>query len=101
MKFMMLTNDYSGFQIDADGSKLILEWYGPVDFTGVEFVGLSNIHIYPLRHKKNSNAAVISANFVQPTLYNPHKVLSTIRLDHSDHTPLCNYKGELLRMSNG
>lgn len=98
MKFILLTNEYSGFQIQKDpedpASQLVLEWYGPIDFTGVEYIGLSNIHIFPLRQKKNSHSAVILANFVQPTLYNPQKVLSTIRIDaHSDHTPLCNFKG--------
>ena len=94
MKFIMLTHHYSGFQIHNDDTKLTLEWYGPIDFTGAESIGLTNVHIFPLRHKKNSYSAIIQANFVQPTLYNPEKVLSTIRIDpHSDHTPVCNFKG--------
>ena len=107
MKFILLTSDYSGFQLDYEPfnqptpSKLTLEWYGPVDFTGIEYIGLSNIHIFPLRFKKNSHSAIISANFIQPTLYNPLKVLSTIRIDaHSGHTPICNFKGNLLIMSH-
>lgn len=97
MKFMLLTNDYSGFQSHIDGPKLVMDWYGPIDFTGVEFVGLSNVHVFPLRFRKNPYSAVISTNVVQPTLYNPQKVLSTIRVAaHTDHTPLCNFKGGIM-----
>ena len=95
MKFIMLTHRYSGFQIHYEGEKLTLEWFGPIDFTGAESIGLTNVHIYPLRHKKNSYSAVIQANFVQPTLYNPDKILSTLRIHpHSDHTPICNFIGK-------
>ena len=95
MKFMLLTHQYSGFQIHYDGAQLILEWYGPVDFTGAESIGLTNIHIFPLKRiQKNGYSAVIHANFIQPTLYNPQKTLATMRLDpHTDCTPILNYKG--------
>lgn len=94
MRFILLSNDYSNYQIHTDGLKLVLEWYGPVDFTDVESIGLSNIHIFPLQCKSEPYSAVISANFIQPTLYNPQKILSTIRIDaQTGHTPLCNYKG--------
>ena len=95
MRFILLSNDYSNFQIHYDGLKLVLEWYGPVDFTDVASIGLSNIHIFPLERKSEPYSAVISANFIQPTLYNPQKILSTIRIDaQTEHTPLCNFKGK-------
>lgn len=97
MRFILLSHDYSNFQIHVDGSKLVLEWYGPVDFTDVESIGLSNVHIYPLQCQNEAYSAVISANFIQPTLYNPLKVLSTIRIKaQTEHTPLSNFKGKFL-----
>ena len=95
MKFMLLTHQYSGFQIQFDGEKLILEWFGAIDFTGAESIGLTNIHIFPLKRiQKNGYSAVITANFIQPTLYNPQKILTTMRIEpHTDSTPVLNYKG--------
>lgn len=97
MKFMLLTHHYSSFQVQYEGTKLVLDWEGPIDFTGAELIGLTNVHIFPLRTRKNPHSAVIQANFIQPTLYNPQKVLTTLRLDpHSDSTPLCNYTGKTI-----
>ena len=97
MRFILLSHDYSNFQIHKDDSKLVLEWFGPVDFTDIEYIGLSNIHIYPLKCQNETHSAVIYANFIQPSLYNPQKVLSTIRIGaQTEHTPLCNFKGKFL-----
>ena len=96
MQFMLLTHQYSGFQVQYEDEKLILKWHGAIDFTDVESIGLTNIHIFPLKriHKNNGYSSVIQANFIQPTLYNPQKVLATMRIDaHTDSTPILNYKG--------
>ena len=97
MKFIQLTHHYSGYQVHFEDDKLTLEWFGPIDFTGVEQIGLTNMHIFPIKRRNIPHSAVIYANFIQPTLYNPKKVLSTIRIDsHTGHTPLCNYRGKLI-----
>jgi len=95
MKFILLSHKYSGFQVNFDDEKLILEWYGAVDFDGVEYIGLSNVHIFPIKPKAKPYSAVLTANFIKPSLYNPEKVLATLRIHkNSDFTPSTNYRGK-------
>jgi len=94
MRFILLSHKYSGYQIDYNDGKLILEWYGAVDFDGVESIGLSNVHIFPIKPQPKPYSAVLTANFIKPSLYNPTKVLATLRIHkNSDFTPSTNYKG--------
>lgn len=104
MRFLLLSHKYTGFQVHYENTssidnekKLIFEWYGAVDFNEVDFIGLSNAHIYPIQPKPKPYSAVLTANFIKPTLYNPDKVLATLRIHkHSDFTPSTNYKGTSL-----
>ena len=96
MKFLLLSHKYTGFQIHHDDEKLTLEWFGAVNFNDIQYIGLSNCHIFPLvDNEKNGYSAVVTANFIKPSLYNPDKALATLRIHpHCDHTPLTNYRGE-------
>lgn len=97
MRFILLSHKYSGFQAHYDDEKLTLEWFGAADFDGAELIGLSNFHIFPLKDERKSYSAVLTANFIKASLYNPEKVLSTIRIEaHCDHTPLTNYRGKCM-----
>ena len=97
MRFLLLSHEYTGFQWSHQDDQITLEWFGPVDFNEVEYIGLSNCHIYPLRDERRPYSAVLTANFIKPSIYNPSKVLSTLRIPpHCSHTPSTNYRGKFI-----